>query len=52
MDSICWKALPNNVYNITDYIKMHPGGEVIMEEAGKDGTDAFCKRFQILLFIH
>lgn len=36
-----WIVLNNKVYNITDYIKRHPGGDVILKSAGKDGTLLF-----------
>ncbi|XP_051159597.1 cytochrome b5-like [Leptopilina boulardi] len=35
-------VLHKNVYDLTDYIREHPGGEeLIMEFAGKDGTKGF-----------
>jgi len=36
-------ALNGIVYDITDYIKKHPGGAVIMDGAGSDGTTLFSK---------
>ncbi|XP_043464184.1 cytochrome b5-like [Leptopilina heterotoma] len=37
-----WVVLHKNVYDLTQYIKEHPGGdELIMEFAGKDGTKGF-----------
>ncbi|KAH3674432.1 hypothetical protein WICMUC_003269 [Wickerhamomyces mucosus] len=40
----CWTVLGNKVYNITSYVKFHPGGvEEIMKCAGKDGTSLFMK---------
>jgi len=39
-----WAAYQNKVYNITPYLKFHPGGVgEIMRSAGKDGTDLFMK---------
>ncbi|OMJ95512.1 hypothetical protein SteCoe_1110 [Stentor coeruleus] len=37
----CWIVLNKKVYDITDYIKKHPGGDVILKSAGKDGTLLF-----------
>lgn len=40
----CWTVLKGKVYNITPYVKFHPGGvEEIMKCAGKDGTALFNK---------
>lgn len=40
----CWMIINNNVYELTSYIPMHPGGpDEIIEECGKDGTRAFTK---------
>ncbi|KAI8366641.1 cytochrome b5 [Radiomyces spectabilis] len=37
-----WMAIHNKVYNITEFILEHPGGEeVLIDEAGKDATEAF-----------
>ncbi|KAA8910357.1 hypothetical protein TRICI_004155 [Trichomonascus ciferrii] len=37
-----WTALQGRVYNITPYLKFHPGGvDEIMKCAGKDGTKLF-----------
>ena len=38
-------ALNGIVYDITDYIKRHPGGIIILEGAGKDGTVLFSNSF-------
>jgi len=29
------------VYDITTYIRKHPGGKIIMDGAGKDATNLF-----------
>ncbi|CAO3666340.1 unnamed protein product [Umbelopsis ramanniana] len=35
-------AVHNKVYNVTSFIEEHPGGEeVLLDEAGKDATEAF-----------
>ncbi|CAJ0744937.1 16872_t:CDS:2 [Entrophospora sp. SA101] len=37
-----WSAFNGKIYNITPYIKFHPGGEKeLMRGAGKDGTKLF-----------
>ncbi|KAI8800849.1 FMN-dependent dehydrogenase-domain-containing protein [Cladochytrium replicatum] len=38
----CWVAIHGTVYDLTAFLKEHPGGaKVILREAGKDGTKAF-----------
>lgn len=37
----CWIILENKVYDITNYIKYHPGGDIILDAAGKDGTSLY-----------
>lgn len=40
--SDCWMILNSTkVYNVTAYISSHPGGSVIANYCGKDGTQAF-----------
>ncbi|KAH3684771.1 hypothetical protein WICPIJ_004235 [Wickerhamomyces pijperi] len=40
----CWTVLSGKVYNITPYLKFHPGGvDELMKCAGKDGTSLFMK---------
>jgi cytochrome b involved in lipid metabolism len=40
----CWTVLKGKVYNITEYIRFHPGGvDEIMRCAGRDGTLLFMK---------
>ncbi|RIB08059.1 cytochrome b5-like heme/steroid binding domain-containing protein [Gigaspora rosea] len=37
-----WTAINGKIYNITPYLKFHPGGEKeLMRTAGKDGTKLF-----------
>ena len=36
-----WTIWQGKVYDITTYIKSHPGGKKIMAGAGKDWTDLF-----------
>ncbi|CAO3640098.1 unnamed protein product [Mucor fragilis] len=37
-----WMTIHNKVYNITEFVLEHPGGEeVLLDEAGKDATESF-----------
>jgi Cytochrome b5-like Heme/Steroid binding domain len=36
-----WIAIEGNVYNITKWIPLHPGGPIIMKYMGTDATKAF-----------
>ena len=38
-----WIIYDNNVYNITDYIKLHPGSMSIKKGFGKDATKLINK---------
>ena len=41
-DKNCWTIVDENVYNLTTWIKSHPGGEnAILSLCGVDGTSAF-----------
>lgn len=38
----CWSTIGGNVYDLTQWIDQHPGGEApILGICGKDGTEAF-----------
>ncbi|KAI5180304.1 hypothetical protein NEOKW01_0608 [Nematocida sp. AWRm80] len=38
----CWIVLSKRVYDITDYLKEHPGGaNILIENGGKDCTEIF-----------
>jgi len=37
----CWTIVDDIVYNITDYVAKHPGGEIIATICGRDGTEDF-----------
>ncbi|KRX09991.1 Cytochrome b5-like heme/steroid binding domain [Pseudocohnilembus persalinus] len=39
----CWTVYQGKVYDITNYIRYHPGGQKIMLGAGKDCTALFTK---------
>eukprot|EP00699_Malawimonas_sp_californiana_P002285 EC716876.1.p1 GENE.EC716876.1~~EC716876.1.p1 ORF type:complete len:79 (+),score=17.26 EC716876.1:86-322(+) len=36
-----WMVIHDKVYDVTKYLHEHPGGSIIMEAAGKDGTALF-----------
>ncbi|ORZ02435.1 cytochrome b5 [Syncephalastrum racemosum] len=37
-----WVTIHNKVYDISKFVQEHPGGEeVLLDEAGKDATEAF-----------
>lgn len=38
----CWMAIHDKVYDVTKFLEEHPGGEeVLLEQAGKFGTESF-----------
>jgi cytochrome b involved in lipid metabolism len=37
----CWMIIDDKVYNITSWIPYHPGGKIIMDHKGADGTVKF-----------
>jgi len=40
--SSSWIVIHNNIYDVTAFLNEHPGGEeVLLEQAGKDATEAF-----------
>lgn len=36
-----WLVINDKVYDFTDYLLLHPGGEAIMRNAGDDSTEGF-----------
>ncbi|XP_078606877.1 cytochrome b5-like isoform X1 [Branchiostoma floridae x Branchiostoma japonicum] len=37
-----WLVIHDKVYDVTKFLEEHPGGEeVLLEQSGKDGTEAF-----------
>jgi cytochrome b involved in lipid metabolism len=42
--SDCWIAIEGKVYNVTDFIPGHPGGQIITTGCGKDATTMFNSR--------
>ncbi len=39
----CRVVLENKVYDVTDYVSLHPGGDKILNGCGKDITEMFQK---------
>lgn len=37
----CWMAIEGRVYDVTKYITFHPGGDILLDAAGKDGTSLY-----------
>jgi cytochrome b involved in lipid metabolism len=37
----CWMVIHGKVYDVTEYVDIHPGLDRILEGAGKDATDLF-----------
>ncbi|PIY96991.1 MAG: hypothetical protein COY66_01875 [Candidatus Kerfeldbacteria bacterium CG_4_10_14_0_8_um_filter_42_10] len=38
----CWLIIENKVYDVTNYLKLHPGGQdIVLPYCGKDATQAF-----------
>jgi cytochrome b involved in lipid metabolism len=40
----CWTIINGSVYDITNYIPRHPGGDDILLACGTDGTSLFAQR--------
>ncbi len=40
----CFTIIGSNIYNITGYINIHPGGPIIAEACGRDGTEMFATK--------
>lgn len=40
----CWTIVSGKVYNITEYVSSHPGGNEILRACGIDGTSLFETR--------
>lgn len=37
-----WIVIKNRVYDVTDFAKIHPAGDIILTAAGQDATDVFA----------
>lgn len=43
--SDCWIIIKNKVYNVTDYLNLHPGGaDRIIQYCGTDATQAYATK--------
>lgn len=40
----CWTIVNGEVFDITTYIPRHPGGSIILNACGTDGTDLFMTK--------
>jgi len=40
----CWIVIDGKVYDVTSYIESHPGGEVMVNFCGQDGSLAFATK--------
>lgn len=43
-ESECWTVIDGMVYDITEYLPRHPGGNTILQACGTDGTSLFTER--------
>ena len=39
----CWIAVDGGVYDVTDFLPIHPGGNILLSVAGTDATDFFTE---------
>lgn len=39
----CWLLIDGNVYDVTEFIVSHPGGEAILKGCGIDATELFSQ---------
>ncbi len=37
----CWLLIDGKIYDVTNYINLHPGGKVMAKFCGQDATEAF-----------
>ncbi len=37
----CWMIIDGKVYDVTDYVNTHPGGDKILQGCGKNATKLF-----------
>ena len=40
----CWFIINDKVYDVTNFVNYHPGGEIIVEGCGIDATSLFEKK--------
>ncbi|MFH1752222.1 MAG: cytochrome b5-like heme/steroid binding domain-containing protein [archaeon] len=43
-ESDCWLVIDSKVFDVTEFIPSHPGGQAIIEGCGKDATELFETR--------
>lgn len=43
-ESSCWLLIDNKVYDVTDFIPSHPGGNAILEGCGTDASKLYNSR--------
>ena len=39
--SSCWMIIDGNVYDVTEYVPLHPDGDSILRGCGKDASEMF-----------
>jgi cytochrome b involved in lipid metabolism len=44
-ESDAWIIVDGKVYDVTDYIDLHPGGDAILRNAGLDSSEGFHGTF-------
>jgi cytochrome b involved in lipid metabolism len=44
LEADCWMAINGKVYDVTEFVKTHPGGKAILQGCGKDATQLFETR--------
>lgn len=44
LESDCWMVIDGKVYDVTNWILLHPGADAILEGCGKDATELFETR--------
>jgi len=40
----CWTVISGNVYDLTQFINRHPGGDEVLRACGTDATTLFASR--------
>eukprot|EP00762_Andalucia_godoyi_P003062 ANDGO_01013.mRNA.1 Acyl-lipid (8-3)-desaturase len=50
--SDAWLVIHGNVYNMTDFVKNHPGGDMIMMGAGRDASALFESHHPLKVTTH
>ena len=42
LENDCWVVLEGKIYDVSEFLKKHPGGaKILLENAGRDATDIF-----------